>query len=134
MIRSAPAARKWLVSAAAVLALGGGLAVLPATAASAAYSCDYDISASGYWYAGHYTGTTVQPSTTGVSAAGIEAQCLLKFRGYNPGTIDGVFGSNSRAAALKFQKRMNSVHHAGLTEDGKIGSNTWPYLRNSYYD
>ncbi|GAA0222481.1 peptidoglycan-binding domain-containing protein [Cryptosporangium japonicum] len=134
MIRSALAVRRRLALAAAVLALGGGLALLPASAASAAYSCDYDISASGYWYAGHYAGTTVQPSATGVSAAGIEAQCLLKYRGYNPGTIDGVFGSNSRAAALAFQKRMNSAHRAGLTEDGKVGSKTWPYLRNSYYD
>src|SRR4051812_29726343 len=85
---------KRVALAAAMLALGGGIAVVPATTASAAYRCDYVLSASGYWYAGHYTGNDVQPSSTGVSDAGIEAQCLLKYRGYNPGTIDGVFGSS----------------------------------------
>lgn len=123
--------RTRLAVAGAVLALGGGLAVLPATAASAAtYTCHNSIGSDYYWYAGYYSGVTIQPSSSGVSSAGIEAQCLLKHYGYNPGTIDGVFGSTSRAAAKKFQSDMNDIFGAGLTEDGKIGPKSWPLLRS----
>ncbi|TQS46096.1 peptidoglycan-binding domain-containing protein [Cryptosporangium phraense] len=125
--------RKPIALAVSALALGAGLALAPATTASAAYQCDMVESANGTVYAGYYTGNTIQPSSTGVSDAGIEAQCILRYKGFNPGTIDGVFGSNSRAAALAFQKKMNRDHHAGLTEDGKVGKNTWPWLRNSSY-
>jgi peptidoglycan hydrolase-like protein with peptidoglycan-binding domain len=121
--------RKRIALAAAALALGSGLAVLPATSASAAtYTCHYSTSGD-YAHAGYYSGTTVQPSTTVVTTSGIEAQCLLRRSGYNPGTIDGVFGSNSQAAAKAFQKDMNDVFSAGLDEDGKIGKESWPWLR-----
>ncbi|MDX6315344.1 MAG: hypothetical protein QOF44_4808 [Streptomyces sp.] len=114
--------RKRIALAAAALALGSGLAVLPATSASAAtYTCHYSTSGD-YAYAGYY-------STTVVTTSGIEAQCLLRRSGYNPGTIDGVFGSNSQAAAKAFQKDMNDVFSAGLDEDGKIGKESWPWLR-----
>lgn len=120
--------RKRVAVAAAVLALGGGLAALPSSPAAAAYACHYSERGI-YAYAGYYSGNTVQPSTTGVSNAGIEAQCLLKAYGYRPGTIDGVFGTNSRSAAKAFQKDMNLAFDAGLDEDGKVGPDTWPWLR-----
>ncbi|GAA3389091.1 peptidoglycan-binding domain-containing protein [Cryptosporangium minutisporangium] len=120
--------RKRVAVAAAVLALGGGLAVLPSSPAAAAYTCRYSERGI-YAYAGYYSGNTVQPSSTGVSNAGIEAQCLLKAYGYSPGTIDGIFGTNSRAKAKAFQRHMNLAFDAGLVEDGKVGPATWPWLR-----
>jgi hypothetical protein len=121
--------RKRLAVTAAVLAFGASLGVLPANPAAAAYTCHISVS-DGWTYAGYYSGTTVQPSTTGVSAAGIEAQCLLRNHGYSVGTIDGVFGSQSQAAAKAFQRKMNGAPvHAGLTVDGKVGPQTWPLLR-----
>ncbi|TQS44050.1 peptidoglycan-binding domain-containing protein [Cryptosporangium phraense] len=121
--------RKRIAVAALTLALGGGIAVLPASPAAAAYTCHYSRNTFGYWQAGYYSGTTVQPSTTGVSSAGIEAQCLLKHYGYNPGTIDGVFGPNSQSAARRFQADMNSGWGYDLDVDGKIGPESWPPLR-----
>jgi hypothetical protein len=121
--------RKHIALATAALALGSGLAVLPATGASATtYTCDY--STDGYWaYAGHYSGTTVQPSSTGVSSAGIEAQCLLDLAGFSPGTIDGVFGTKSQAAAADFQRLANKYYGVTLTVDGEVGPKSWPVLR-----
>jgi hypothetical protein len=128
--------RRRLAVAATTLVLGGAFAVVPTTSAFAAYSCGTEVAAgTNYMYSGYYTGTTVQPSSSGVSSAGIEAQCLLKRRGYNPGTVDGIFGTNSQNAAKAFQRRMNSAYRAGLTVDGKVGPRTWPYLRDlDYYD
>jgi len=128
--------RRSIAVAVTSLMLGGALAVGPASTAFAAYSCNIDVSGStNYMYAGYYSGTTVQPSSSGLSSAGIEAQCLLRSRAYNVGTVDGVFGSTSQSAARAFQTRMNSEYHAGLTVDGKIGPRTWPYLRDlDYYD
>ena len=84
----------------------------------------------GQEFAGFYSGHTVIPSSTGVTAAGAEAQCLLKRAGFNPGTIDGVFGPNSQAAARAFQNHVDHIPSpAGLTVDGSVGPRTWPWLR-----
>ncbi|MFF7596914.1 peptidoglycan-binding domain-containing protein [Streptomyces mirabilis] len=80
-------------------------------------------------YAGHYSGTTVRPSSTGVSSTGIEAQCLLDPAGFSPGTIDGVFGTKSQAAATDFQRLANKYYGVTLTVDGKGGPKTWPVPR-----
>ncbi|MGW4438660.1 peptidoglycan-binding domain-containing protein [Streptomyces sp. NPDC004596] len=93
-----------------------------------AYTCRYTVSA-GRAYAGYYSGNTVIPSSTGVSSAGIEAQCLLKRAKFDPGTIDGVFGTDSRAATRKFQTLMNNAFGYNITVDGIVGSETWPALR-----
>jgi hypothetical protein len=122
-------ARRRIAMAAAVLVLGGGVAVVPATSASAAYVCHWRQDSSGDWYAGYYSGNTVQPSTTGVSSAGIEAQCLLKHYHFTL-TIDGVFGPTSQSKAKQFQEIQNEAYHAGLSEDGKVGPRTWPWLRD----
>lgn len=120
--------RRSIALASTFAALAVGVAVLPNSSASAAYACHYAWdAATGYWYAGYYSGNTVQPTTSGVSTAGIEAQCLLQRYGFTPGpgTIDGVFGPKSQAAARAFQQGVN----AGLVVDGKIGSASWPVLR-----
>ncbi|MFD8201325.1 peptidoglycan-binding protein [Streptomyces sp. NPDC059701] len=100
-------------------------------AVAQAYTCSYTESSSGKWYAGHYNGETIIPSSTGVSSAGIEAQCLLKKSGwFDPGTVDGVFGPNSRAATREFQEYINDwANRPLLVVDGIVGSRTWYYLR-----
>lgn len=116
-----------------------GLAATSATAAelgAQAYACNVTDTGSApgdKYYAGYYSGNTVQPSSSSVSAAGKEAQCLLKYKGYDPGTVDGIFGSNSKAAAKRFQTRVNELCGSGtLAVDGLIGSKTWPHLRDVY--
>ena len=49
-------------------------------------------------------------------------QHALKSLGYNPGTLDGVWGTNTKNAIVAFQTR-NS-----LGKDGVVGPTTWYYL------
>ncbi|WP_069169746.1 peptidoglycan-binding domain-containing protein [Streptomyces griseus] len=124
-----------IVTALTAAALIAGTVAAPAafagTTTAQAYTCHYSEQGV-YTYAGYYGGNTVIPSSTGVSSAGIEAQCLLRAAGFDPGTIDGVFGANSKAAAKAFQSHVNdrSGYHV-LDVDGIVGSDTWPELR--YY-
>jgi hypothetical protein len=115
-----------------VLLTPAGLAVAPAEAAVAgiqAYSCNVTVTGEKL-YAGYYSGVSVTPSSTSVTAAGKEAQCLLQKRGFDPGTVDGIFGSNSQTAAKKFQHYVNGrCGRTVLDVDGKVGPRTWPYLR-----
>ncbi|MEU3980427.1 peptidoglycan-binding domain-containing protein [Streptomyces sp. NPDC026672] len=53
----------------------------------------------------------------------VEAQCLLRHRGFDPGGIDGVYGRNTTRAAKRFQEK------AGLPPDGIVGPHTWQALR-----
>jgi hypothetical protein len=116
----------------ALLAPAGPAAAAPPPAATAgiqAYSCDVTTTGDKL-YAGYYSGESVTPSSTAVTAAGKEAQCLLRKRGFDPGTLDGIFGSNSQTAAKKFQLYVNGrCGRAVLDVDGKVGPRTWPYLR-----
>ena len=50
------------------------------------------------------------------------AQTALTRAGYNPGSVDGIFGPNTQSATRAFQ-RAN-----GLTADGIIGPRTWTAL------
>lgn len=52
-------------------------------------------------------------------------QYILNYLGYNCGTVDGDFGSNTKAAVIKFQKAKK------LTADGIVGVNTWTAIRNA---
>ncbi len=134
--------RKRIIVAAAALALTGTLA-LPAAGAvaagdvsAAAYSCNGEFD-NGRWYYGYYSGMTVTPSTSGVSSAGIEAQCSLRRASLDlgrsdmhPGTIDGAFGSNSQSAMKALQRWVNSTFGSGTVDvDGLPGPESWPYLR-----
>lgn len=51
-----------------------------------------------------------------------ELQQLLKDRGFNPGPIDGSFGSGTETAVIAFQKSQ------GLKADGIVGTTTWNAL------
>ncbi|WP_412566696.1 peptidoglycan-binding domain-containing protein [Streptomyces europaeiscabiei] len=53
----------------------------------------------------------------------------MKYHGYNPGTVDGVFGRNSKAAAKRFQEIYDDACRGSLDEDGVVGEETWPRLR-----
>lgn len=52
----------------------------------------------------------------------MEIQALLSKIGYNPGTIDGIFGRQTEQAVRQFQRSY------GLTPDGIIGPNTYRFL------
>jgi peptidoglycan hydrolase-like protein with peptidoglycan-binding domain len=133
-----------VVAAAVVMTLGSVTAAEAATptvgaapAAAQAYSCSYyfDRDGSLYEFASHYSGWSTVPATSSVSSAGVEAQCLLKdyskrgFSSFNPGTVDGIFGSASQSAMKSFQRYMNSAFAAGLTADGLPGPKSWWWLR-----
>ncbi|MFD9539375.1 peptidoglycan-binding protein [Streptomyces sp. NPDC060022] len=124
--------RRSIATVLTVAALITGTIAAPAafagTTTAQAYSCSF-YAEEPYAYAGYYEGMMVVPSSSGVSSAGIEAQCLLKWAGFDPGTIDGVFGPNSRAAAKRFQSMMNNSYGYTLATDGIVGSKTWPALR-----
>ncbi|MFI9204773.1 helix-turn-helix domain-containing protein [Streptomyces sp. NPDC053048] len=53
----------------------------------------------------------------------LEAQCLLKHHGFDPGIPDGSYGERSKKAAQAFQK------DRGLVVDGIVGPDTWGELR-----
>ncbi|MFJ8546696.1 peptidoglycan-binding protein [Streptomyces sp. NPDC093586] len=133
------ATRKRLSLMVATAALGTVLAV-PATAVAAEQATDAAVSAQAYSCniknvngqkrAGYYSGNTTVPSSTKVTNAGIEAQCILKAMGYPTGTVDGVFGTNSKAAMRKFQGDVNKVYGRKVLDvDGLPGPKSWPYLR-----
>ncbi|MFZ2385009.1 MAG: peptidoglycan-binding domain-containing protein [Candidatus Omnitrophota bacterium] len=52
-----------------------------------------------------------------------QVQKALKNAGYNPGSIDGKFGRQTKEAIKDFQRANN------LKPDGKVGKRTWKLLR-----
>lgn len=52
----------------------------------------------------------------------VRLQQLLLARGFNPGPIDGIFGSRTQAAVISFQRSQN------LVPDGIVGIRTWTAL------
>ncbi|MFI6642206.1 peptidoglycan-binding protein [Streptomyces sp. NPDC050504] len=53
----------------------------------------------------------------------VEAQCLLRRHGFDPGAVDGAYGESTEAAARHFQRAR------GLVADGIVGPGTWRELR-----
>lgn len=51
-----------------------------------------------------------------------ELQNLLRDRGFDPGPIDGIFGTRTRSAVIAFQRSQN------LNPDGIVGVRTWTAL------
>ena len=51
-----------------------------------------------------------------------ELQTLLRNRGFDPGPIDGIFGTRTRSAVVAFQRSNN------LNPDGIVGVRTWTAL------
>lgn len=59
----------------------------------------------------------------GSSGASVrELQTLLRNAGFDPGPIDGIFGSRTQSAVIAFQRSR------GLTPDGVVGTATWTAL------
>ena len=63
---------------------------------------------------------TVYSGSRGESVKTLQAQ--LNAKGFNAGSVDGIFGKNTRAAVLAFQKAN------GLAADGIVGKLTWAKL------
>ncbi|MEL6786793.1 MAG: peptidoglycan-binding protein [Cyanobacteria bacterium J06607_15] len=55
-------------------------------------------------------------------AAVLTLQTKLRDRGFNPGTVDGIFGRDTKQALIAFQRSV------GLSPDGIAGKNTWAAL------
>ena len=56
-----------------------------------------------------------------------QAQIALQNAGYNPGSIDGRKGKQTRDAIKAFQRANN------LRQDGKVGKKTWDLLKEYLY-
>lgn len=63
---------------------------------------------------------TLNIGSRGASVA--QLQQLLLSNGFNPGSIDGIFGSRTQAAVISFQRSKN------LVADGIVGILTWTAL------
>ncbi|EPH42399.1 helix-turn-helix domain-containing protein [Streptomyces aurantiacus] len=74
-------------------------------------------------YAGYSLSTEVLLDTNSTSWDVVEAQCLLRHHGQDPGTVDGAYGERTKDAARRFQK----AEH--LAPDGIVGPDTWGALR-----
>ncbi|MEO3755045.1 peptidoglycan-binding protein [Streptomyces sp. B6B3] len=75
-------------------------------------------------YAGH---STTQDAEFGVGSNGepiAEVQCLVRFHGFDPGPIDGIYGPLTTEAVEAFQRSV------GLPADGLVGPMTWQALRD----
>ncbi|MGW7408596.1 peptidoglycan-binding domain-containing protein [Streptomyces sp. NPDC054833] len=77
------------------------------------------------WTAGFSRTMTAIVGAGSSGNAVAEAQCLLKGYRCNPGTVDGIYGRNTKAAIVAYQRKN------GLDDDGVVGSKTWKKLRNS---
>ncbi|MET8633112.1 peptidoglycan-binding protein [Streptomyces sp. NPDC004680] len=84
------------------------------------YPCEVE-QKSGRWYAGYSTTSTALLAEPGWDV--VEAQCLLRRLGFDPGVVDGVYGPNTTRAVKRLQDR------AGLPPDGLVGPHTWQVLR-----
>ncbi|WP_267242981.1 helix-turn-helix domain-containing protein [Streptomyces sp. PR69] len=79
----------------------------------------------GKLYAGY---SLVHNSDIALNGSGwdvVEAQCLLKLHGFDPGEIDGLFGPRTEIAAKRFQAARN------LVQDGIVGPDTLGELRRA---
>lgn len=134
---------KWTLGAVALavaVSFGGGLLVAgawdddaPAEKAGAVaagtgylrgqtYTCDVRRKG-GELRAGH-SGTRemlLDINSTGFDV--VEAQCLLREKGFSPGVFDGLYDERTKGAAKRFQ----GARH--LVMDGIIGPDTWRELR-----
>ncbi|MEU0431365.1 peptidoglycan-binding domain-containing protein [Streptomyces sp. NPDC006290] len=111
--------RKSLALAAATVALG--LTLAPAAHAAAPAEASGSVSAAVFGC--NYTTSQPTLSYGSTGSAVKQAQCLLKYWGYSPGSIDGEFGNNTRSAVIDFQTNV-----CDLKADGIVGTNTWRAL------
>ncbi|MGW9176776.1 helix-turn-helix domain-containing protein [Streptomyces decoyicus] len=86
------------------------------------FGCHLQRSA-GTLYAGH---SRTDTAVLGSGASGwdvVEAQCLLRHQGYDPGGVDGIVGGRTVRAVKRLQARFK------LPTDGIVGPDTWKVLR-----
>lgn len=89
----------------------------------AAYRPKYENAATTTSGAGGNCTVTVKEVSTGSTGRAVRnLQLILNNRGYNCGTVDGDFGSKTKAAVIAFQKAQ------GLGADGIVGTKTWTAL------
>ncbi|MFJ5221506.1 peptidoglycan-binding protein [Streptomyces sp. NPDC088400] len=86
------------------------------------YDCE-DGRKDGAAYAGHSVTTEELIDINGSGRDVVEAQCLLKRHGFDPGEIDGLFGPTAKSAVREFQIARK------LVSDGIVGPDTWAELR-----
>lgn len=86
------------------------------------YSCDIHREG-GLLHTGHSDSTEAVLQQITTSGDVVEAQCLLEYRGYEVGVIDGAYGAATERAVKRFQD------DAGLVVDGIMGPHTWRELR-----
>ncbi|MFD9908896.1 peptidoglycan-binding protein, partial [Streptomyces sp. NPDC059063] len=77
----------------------------------------------GALYATYSLSTEALLDTNSTSWEVVEAQCLLRHHGYDPGTVDGAYGPKTKSAAKRFQRSVD------LAPDGIVGPDTWGALR-----
>lgn len=75
----------------------------------------------GRLYAGYSSTSTALLAGPGWDV--VEAQCLLRHLGFDPGVVDGVYGPDTTRAVKRLQDK------AGLPPDGLVGPHTWQVLR-----
>ncbi|MEG3627190.1 peptidoglycan-binding protein [Streptomyces poriticola] len=86
------------------------------------YSCDIHRE-KGLLHAGSSDTTDAVLQQISTSWDVVEAQCLLEYRGYELGVVDGAYGAATERAVKRFQDR------SGLVPDGIMGPHTWEALR-----
>jgi peptidoglycan hydrolase-like protein with peptidoglycan-binding domain len=125
--------RKRIALAAAVAALGTGLAVAPAaSAAQAPAAREAGVRAS----CGHYSGTALTKSGQTGSAAEKrikEVQCLIDISTSYPTWLDedGKFGTKTYNAVVAAQK--HAFPDSPGEWDGQVGAKTWAKLRSGVW-
>jgi transcriptional regulator with XRE-family HTH domain len=109
---------------------GGGTATRQSTALGASafpaghtYGCDGIRREHGGMTAGYSASREVLLDRGSAGWDVVEAQCLLRRKGFDIGRVDGVYGERTRQAARDFQKKH------GLVPDGIVGPDTWRELR-----
>jgi len=77
------------------------------------YTYAFDSDDTGKWVGGSYktNGSYVKV-----------AQGTVRHRGYSPGTVDGIYGTNTKTGIIAYQKAYS------LTQDGIVGGRTWRSL------
>lgn len=79
----------------------------------------YNVKANGNVFNASNQAYWVGPGRSNYKQRVIDLQTALKAVGKNPGTIDGLWGPNTKNAVIAWQKQK------GLPADGVVGTNTW---------
>jgi peptidoglycan hydrolase-like protein with peptidoglycan-binding domain len=78
----------------------------------------------GYAWPGNQPGVFLREGDTGNLVR--QMQQALSSKGLNPGSADGVFGSQTKVAVIRLQKNGNGEHFSNI--QGVVGPLTWSRL------